>query len=321
MTCSRRRIRFLGAPVDPPNGRTTGGGAVYRGERVVSLLMLAPAVVVLLALVIGPILFVIGTSLHRYNLFQVAKPRFVGLENFQYLFNSETFHTSLLRSAVFTATALGVEFVLGFVMAAWVFGLRHLPGMSLVRTALTAPILVAPVVAAIMWRYMYQPDFGIINYLLSLLGLPRVEWLASPVIAIFAIAAVDIWQWTPFVFLIILSGIYGIPANIYEAAELDGTTRWRTTVFITIPLLKRLLIIVLLLRFIDLMRAFEIIIATTQGGPGDASYTLPVLIWETAFVNFEIGDAAAASIVLLLLVTVLVTLLMRTIYRRGMVGA
>jgi multiple sugar transport system permease protein len=293
---------------------------VYRGERTVSFFMLAPVVVLLLGLVIGPIVFVIDASLHRYNLFQVTEPRYVGLENFYYLFQSETYQTSLVRSAVFTVTALSVELILGFILAAWMFHLRHMPGMSIVRTALTTPILIAPVVAAIMWRYMYQPDFGIINYLLALIGAPRIEWLSNPNIAIFSIAVIDIWQWTPFVFLVVLSGMYGIPTHIYEAAELDGTNLFRRTFLITIPLLKRILIIVLLLRLIDLLRAFEIIIATTQGGPGDASYTLPVLIWETAFVNFEIGDAAAASIVLLVLVTALVTLLVRAVFRRGVIG-
>ena len=120
--------------------------------------------------------------------------------------------------------------------------------------------------------------------------------------------------------LIVLAGMYGIPSQYYEAAELDGTNLWRQTIHITIPLIKRILIIVLLLRLIDLMRAFEIIVATTQGGPSDASYTLPVLIWETAFVSFEMGDAAAGSVVLLVLVAILISLLVRVISRRGVVG-
>src|SRR5262249_42602278 len=120
--------------------------------------------------------------------------------------------------------------------------------------------------------------------------------------------------------LVVLAGMYGIPEQYYEAAELDDTSLWRQTFFITIPLLRRVLVIVLLLLLIDLFPAFEIIVATTQGGPGDACYTLPVLIWETAFVSFEIGDAAAASVVLLIIVTVVISLLVRVISRRGVVG-
>ena len=161
--------------------------------------------------------------------------------------------------------------VLGFLLAALLYRARHLRGMAFIRTALTTPILVAPIVAALMWRFMYQPDFGVLNYLLT----PGRHadgpgWLVDPSIAMWSIACIDIWQWTPFVMIVILAGMYGLPRRIYEAAELDGTGMLRQTFFITIPLLKRVLLIVLLLRAIDLMRVFDIIVATTQGGPGRA---------------------------------------------------
>lgn len=295
-------------------------GQPYRGERLAPLLMLAPAVLILLVLVIGPFVFLIDTALHRHNLFQATPPRFVGLDNFYYLFVSPKFHIALARMFVFAFTALAVEFVLGFALAAWVHRLRDLPGMSIVRTLLTTPILVAPIVAAVMWRFMYQPDFGVINYMLGLVGIPKLGWLSDSDVALFAIVAIDVWQWTPFVFLIVLAGMYAVPRSLYEAAELDGTSLMRQIFLITIPLLKRVLVIVLLLRLIDLLRAFEIIVATTQGGPGDASYTLPVLTWESAFVNFQMGDAAATSLVLLGVVTIVITLLIRAISRQGAVG-
>ena len=307
---------LAGRPLPPARAR----GGVYRGERLVPLLMLAPAVLILLALVIGPLIFLVETALHRQNLFQVTPPRYVGLDNFWYLLVSTKFQTALWQMAVFTLVALGAEFGLGFLLAALVFRLRDLPGMAVVRTVLTSPILVAPIVAAVMWRFMYQPDFGVINYLLGQLGLPRPGWLSDLSLAIFSIAAIDVWQWTPFVFLVVLAGMHALPRQLYEAAELDATSLLRQVIFITIPLLKRVLVIVLLLRLIDLLRAFEVIVATTQGGPGDASYTLPVLIWETAFVNFQLGDAAAASIVLLVIVSILITLLVRAISRSGVVG-
>ncbi|MEQ8965045.1 MAG: sugar ABC transporter permease [Azospirillaceae bacterium] len=316
-TTAREPERVPAAPADSGGAAT---GAVYRGERLVPALMLAPVVLLLLAVVIGPIVFLIDTSLYRQNLFQVTPPRFVGVENYTYLFDTSRFTTSLLRSAVFTGTALAAEFVIGFALAAWVYRLRHLPGMALVRTALTTPILVAPIVAAVMWRFMYQPDFGVINHLLSLVGIPAIGWLSNTSIAIFSIAAIDVWQWTPFVFLIVLAGMHSVPEEYYEAAELDGAGFWRQTLFVTIPLLRRILVIVLLLRLIDLLRAFEVIVATTQGGPGDASYTLPVLIWETAFVSFEMGDAAAASVVLLVLVAIIITTLVRVVARSGVTG-
>ena len=293
---------------------------VYRGERWAPLLLLAPVVILLVLLVLGPIVYLIDTSLYRQNLFQVTPPRYVGTDNFYYLFTSMKFQVAITRMFVFSAFALTAEFLLGFALAAWVYRLRDLAGMAIIRTLLTTPILVAPIVAAVMWRFMYQPDFGVINYLIGLVGLPTPGWLSDPDIALFAIAAIDVWQWTPFVFLIVLAGMYSVPRSIYEAAELDRTSLWRQTFFITVPLLKRVLVIVLLLRLIDLLRAFELIVATTQGGPGDASYTLPVLTWETAFINFQMGDASAASLVLLGVATIVITLLIRAISRRGVVG-
>jgi len=282
--------------------------------------MVAPALLFLVAIILAPMIFLISTALYRQNLFQVAPPEFVGTDNFYYLFRSARFQTAVVRMFAYAAIALTVEMVLGFLLAAWVYRIRDLPGMGLIRTVLTTPILIAPVVAAVMWRFMYQPDFGILNRLLTSAGLPAVGWLSDPQLALFSVAMVDVWQWTPFVFLILLSGMYSIPRNLFEASELDGAGPVRTLFAITLPLLKRVLLIVLLLRAIDLLRAFETIVATTQGGPGAATYTLPVMIWETAFVNFQMGDAAAASIVLLVVVSIAITLLIRVVSRNAAAG-
>lgn len=296
------------------------GGPVWRGERRAPALMLFPVVLLLLLLVAVPIVHVVETSLFRLNLFQARPPRWVGLDNYVYLVTSTKFGVAIWRSLVFTLTALALEMAIGIALAVWVHRLRHLPGMGLLRTVLAMPILVAPVVAAVMWRFMFQPDFGIINHALVSVGLPAVGWLSDPAIALFSIVLIDVWQWTPFVFLTVLAGLHAIPPQYFEAAELDAAGPWRQTFAIALPLLRRVLVIVLLLRLIDLLRAFEIIVATTQGGPGDAAYTFPVMIWETAFVAFEIGDAAAASVVLLLLVSFVITLLVRAIARQGVTG-
>ena len=277
--------------------------------------MLAPAIIILLALSIIPVVYLIFTSLHRQNLFQATPPEFVGWGNFTYLFSHSIFVTSVGRTFKLAFVALGFELVLGFLLAALVFGLRDLPGMGLVRTILTTPILIAPIVAALMWRFMYHADFGVINYLFSFVGIPPHAWLSDPKLALWAVATIDIWQWTPFVFLVILAGMYGLPRSIYEAAELDGTNILRQTIFITIPMLRQVLVIVLLLRLIDLLRLFDVIVGTTTGGPGAATLTLPVLIWSDAFKNFAMGDAAAESLVLLVIVAVIITILVRVITR------
>jgi multiple sugar transport system permease protein len=297
------------------------GAKPYRGERKAAVLMLAPAVTILLALSIAPITYLVYTSFHRHNLFQAAPPEFVGWGNFAYLFSQTIFLTALLRTFELAFVALAFELVFGFLLAALVFRQRDLPAMGLVRTILTMPILIAPIVAALMWRFMYHADFGVINYLFGFLGIPAHAWLSDSRLALWAVAAIDIWQWTPFVFLVVLAGMYGLPRSIYEAAELDGTNIFRQTVFITIPMLRQVLVIVLLLRLIDLLRLFDVIVGTTTGGPGSATLTLPVLIWSDAFKNFAMGDASAESLVLLLVITVIITILVRVITRgRGIAG-
>ena len=303
--------------VDPAIAGSGSRTRSYWRDRTWPWAMIAPTLLFLVAIVIVPMAFLIATSLYRHNLFQTTPPKFVGLDNFYYLFRSARFHTAVGRMFAYAAIALTLEMVFGFLLAAWVYRLRDLPGMGVVRTILTTPILVAPVVAAVMWRFMYQPDFGIFNTMLIAIGLPKIGWLSDPNLALFSVALIDVWQWTPFVFLILLSGMYAIPRNLFEASELDGASTIRTLLFITLPLLKRVLMIVLLLRAIDLFRAFETIVATTQGGPGAATYTLPVMIWETAFVNFQMGDAAAASIVLLVIVSIAITFLIRMVARNS----
>jgi multiple sugar transport system permease protein len=292
----------------------------YRGDRRVGWLMLAPALIVLVGMAIVPIVYVVFYSFHRKNLFQNTPAEWVGFDNFKYLFEEPDFVASIKKMFIFAAVTLVVELALGFLLAALIYRLRDLPGMTIIRTILTTPILLAPIVTAFMWRFMYQPDFGVINYLLGGLGLPPKDWLADPDQALWAIAAIDIWQWTPFVFLVILAGMYGLPRQLYEAAELDGTPLLRQTLLITIPLLKRVLLIVVLLRLIDLLRVFDIIVGTTAGGPGNATATLPIQIWVAAFQEYQIGDAAASSLILLAIITVVVFVFVRLTARQGIVA-
>ena len=311
------------APSEHAGAASPNGGRrlrPYRGDRRAPWLMLAPALTILVALAIAPMVYLVYMSFHRQNLFQNVPARWVGLDNFKFLFEQEIFRSAIGKTVVFSVVTLTVEMLLGFLLAALVYRARRLPGMAVIRTALTTPILIAPIVAALMWRFMYQPDFGIFNYLLSKLGIGGVGWLVDPKIALWSIAAIDVWQWTPFVFIVILAGMYGLPRRVYEAAELDGTGLIRQTIFITIPLLKRVLLVVLLLRMIDILRVFDIIVATTAGGPGTSAHTLPIYVWRQGFKTFAMGDAAAASVVLLVMIAVVITLFVRVMAKEGAGG-
>ena len=289
----------------------------YRGERGAGWLMLAPALIVLVGMTIIPLVYVVFYSLHRKNLFQGTPAEWVGFDNFRFLLEDPAFVSSVKKMLSFTLVTLVSELVLGYLLASFVFRLRDLRGMDAIRTILTMPILLAPIVTAFMWRFMYQPDFGVFNYLLKRVGLPPSDWLADPDRALWAIAAIDIWQWTPFVFLVLLAGMYSLPRQLYEAAELDGTSTLRQMVFITLPLLRRVIFIVLLLRTIDLLRVFDVIAGTTGGGPGNATATLPITIWVASFQEFQIGTAAAASLILLLIISIIIMVFVRVAARNG----
>ena len=271
-------------------------------------------VLVLVAILIFPLAFSFVVSLQDFELTKIGQQRFIGLENYVNLISNESFWTAMRNTIVFVVVAVGIEVVLGFGLALLLHNkATFLRGFF--RSTLLTPMFITPIAVGLIFRFLTNSQLGVITIGLKSLGI-YID-LFSPKLALLSIALIDVWQWTPFVFLILLSGMYAIPRNLFEASELDGASTTRTLLFITLPLLKRVLMIVLLLRAIDLFRAFETIVATTQGGPGAATYTLPVMIWETAFVNFQMGDAAAASIVLLVIVSIAITLLIRMVARNS----
>jgi multiple sugar transport system permease protein len=168
-------------------------------------------------------------------------------------------------------------------------------------------MMLPPVVAAVVWRLMLNPNFGAINGTLKQIGVDTeaLTWTASPTLAMLSVIAVDVWQWTPFVFLVLLAGLQAIPQEPYEAALIDGSSRWQTFRHVTLPLLKPAILIVLLLRTMDLLRVFDQIFILTEGGPGFATETISLYIYRTAFRFFDFGYAAAMSFVLLALTNII----------------
>ena len=182
-----------------------------------------------------------------------------------------------------------------------------LRGRSLFRSALLIPMMLPPVVVGIVWRLMLNPDFGAVNGTLKGAGVntDALTWTASPALALASVIAVDIWQWTPFIFLVLLAGLQAIPQEPYEAAVIDGSSAWQTFRHVTLPLLKPAILIALLLRTMDLLRVFDQIFILTEGGPGFATETVSLYIYRTAFRFSDFGYAAAMSFVLLALTNVI----------------
>jgi multiple sugar transport system permease protein len=272
-----------------------------------ALLLITPALVVLISLSIYPLIYSITISLQT----QTADGIRWGVSNFTRLISDSFFLTAMAHTFIYAAAALVFEFLIGLSLALLLNS--QIRGRTLFRAALLVPMMLPTVVVGVVWRLMLNPNFGAINGTLKEVGVntETLTWTASPKLALLSVIAVDVWQWTPFVFLVLLAGLQAIPQEPYEAALIDGSSRWQTFRYVTLPLLKPAILIALLLRTMDLLRVFDQIFILTEGGPGFATETISLYIYRTAFRFFDFGYAAAMSFVLLALTNVISTIYIR----------
>jgi len=245
-----------------------------------------PSIVVLLALSIYPMIYAV-------------KLAFSDPGNFTRLAGDRVFAIAALQTIVLTAVALAVEFFLGLALAVLIDSLAR--GKSFFRAGLLVPMLPPPVVAAVAWRLIFNPQFGVLNGTLRRIGINTAPlmWTNGYGSALASVIVVDIWEWTPFLFLLLSAGLQAIPPEPLESARIDGAGPWRTFRDVTLPLLKPSILLALLLRAMDLVRIFDQIFILTQGGPGTATETVSLYIYRTAFRFSNFGYAAAMSFVLL----------------------
>jgi multiple sugar transport system permease protein len=267
----------------------------------------APAVVFTLALIAFPFGYTIWLSLHEFSF--GGTPRMNYGENYVLMVQDAEFWAGLKITLVLYVLSLVLQLVLGTYVAMLLHSAKRMSGV--VRTLMISPFVLPPVVVGMMWLVVLDPSLGAANWLLESVGLPKSDWLASPQWVIPTVALIDTWQWTPYVALIVLGGLQSLPPNVYEAAQIDGASRWKTFRRITLPLLMPTLVTAALLRSVDLLRFFDIIYITTQGGPGNASNTLNIYGFRKGFEFFEIGYASALMITLSAIVLGAVVLLMQ----------
>ena len=292
--------------------RRSFSAASSTSDRLLPYFFLAPTVLVLLSLSIYPLLYSVFISLTTER----AGGSQWGLANFQRLLSDNFFLSAMSHTFVYAASALLLEFLLGLSLALLLNS--HIRGRGTFRAALLVPMMLPTVVVGVVWRLMLNPNFGAINGTLKGIGVntDSLTWTASPRMALLSIILVDVWQWTPFVFLVLLAGLQAIPQEPYEAALVDGSSRWQTFRYVTLPLLKPAILIALLLRTMDLLRVFDQIFILTEGGPGFATETISLYIYRTAFRFFDFGYAAAMSFVLLALTNVISIIYIRFLQTR-----
>ena len=257
-----------------------------------------PAVIFTLALIAFPFAYTIWLSLHEFSFGGSATLNYG--QNYLLMLQDGEFWNGLKITLVLYVLSLVLQLVLGTYVALLLHSSKKLSGI--VRTLMISPFVLPPVVVGMMWLVVLDPSIGAANWLLESVGLPRSDWLASPQWVIPTVAFIDTWQWTPYVALIVLGGLQSLPPNVYEAAQIDGASRWKTFWRITLPLLLPTIVTAAILRSVDLLRFFDIIYITTQGGPGNASNTLNIYGFRKGFEFFEIGYASALMITLSTLV-------------------
>jgi multiple sugar transport system permease protein len=269
-------------------------------------LFIAPALVVIGAVIIFPWLFTVWMSLFDWTIGSVA--HFVGLANYLGLATNQRFIESIVHTFYFTALAVVVPLILGLV-AALIFH-REFPFRGLLRGIFTMPMMATPVAVALVWTMMFHPQQGVLNYLLSLVGLPASLWVYSPTWVIPSLVLVEIWHWTPLVMLIILGGLAALPTEPYESARLDGASEWQLFRYITLPLIAPFLVVAAVIRTIDALKAFDTIYVISQGGPGTASETINLYLYLQAFAFYNVGNASAVVVVFFTIILALALLLL-----------
>ena len=269
-------------------------------------LFIAPALIVIGAVIIFPWLFTVWMSLFDWTIGSVA--HFVGLANYVGLATNQRFIESIVHTFYFTALAVVVPLILGLV-AALIFH-REFPFRGLLRGIFTMPMMATPVAVALVWTMMFHPQQGVLNYLLSLVGIPASLWVYSPTWVIPSLVLVEIWHWTPLVMLIILGGLAALPTEPYESARLDGASEWQLFRYITLPLIAPFLVVAAVIRTIDALKAFDTIYVISQGGPGTASETINLYLYLQAFAFYNVGNASAVVVVFFTIILALALLLL-----------
>jgi multiple sugar transport system permease protein len=267
---------------------------------------IVPALVVVGAVILFPWLFTLWMSLNEWRV--GADTEFVGLANYLRLATDLRFLESLWHTVLYTFLSVAAPLLLGLA-AALAFNTK-LPLRGLLRGIFVMPMMATPVAIALVWTMMFHPQLGVLNYLLSLVGIPPQAWVFHPASVIPSLVLVETWQWTPLVMLIVLGGLAAIPQEPYESAQIDGANAWQKFRYITLPMISPFLMVAVIIRSIDALKSFDIIYAITQGGPGTASETINLYLYSVAFAYYDVGYGSAIAVVFFILIVLLSLFLM-----------
>ena len=283
-------------------------------ERRFALALLAPALLLLLLITTAPLVYLLWASVQRLDMSMPWMSGFSGMGNYAKMGGDPRFWNSLTLTVVYTASTVVLQVLVGLALALLVLQIPK--GQGVFRVAAILPIVLAPVVVGLFWRTLVlAPDFGLVDLVTRALGLGSHNWLGDPQLALISVIAIHTWQWTPFAFLVLLATLATLPPDVYEAARLDRAGAWKRFRYITLPLIRPAIVMVIILRTMTALSAFAAIFAATGGGPGSSTEILNLYAYRTSFTELNIGYGASLATVLLALTLAVSFLLFRR--RRG----
>lgn len=266
-----------------------------KSDRAFWLFLLMPALIILLAVFIYPLIYSVYLSLTSYNL--IMPPRFIGLRNYVKILGDPQVLNSIRVTLVFTVFALGLELFIGFAVALILHDLKVL--RDFFRTVTSIPLMMTPIVIGVVWRVMGNYDFGVFNYLLGLIGVDKLGWVIDANLAMLFLIIADVWHTTGFVVLALSAGLAQLPQEMYEAAKVDGASFLMQLRYLTIPLLTPVFTVVIIFRLYNLIRMFDKAMSLTRGGPGHATTTMSFYIYNRMFDGWQVGYSSAVAILLM----------------------
>ena len=281
-----------------------------RNEKLMKLLFLWPSLAILLFLIAYPFVMLIYYSFFNFSFLRPVNTKFIGLTNYLLILTDTYTWERFVFTFKYVGLSVSIQFVLG-ILIAWVLQ-RNFRGKDAVFTVVLMPMMLCPIVVGLLWRYMFNTEWGIINYFLhNLLGFARIEWLGREQNSLWATIIANTWMWTPFMVLLASAAFSSVPKYLYEAASVDRASGWFKFTNITLPLSAPILVLALLFRLMDEMKQFDLIYTLTGGGPGNATQTVSFTLYKTAFQYFYTGEGSAWAFILLIIIIGLSSILIK----------
>lgn len=287
-----------------------------RRDRISALIFFFPSIIFMLIFFIYPVLMLFVNSMYKYDVDQIDVKKFVGLANYIQALSSSRFLTTVFRTVVYVVSAVGAEFILGLILALLLS--TGFKGSQTIRTILLSPLMIAPLVAGLIWKFMLNDQFGIINYGLFKMGFlsdpHKIMWLSDEKFSLLSCIIADAWLTTPFIMLVLLAGIQGIPESLFEAADIDGANKLHAFWYIILPCIKPVATVALIIRVVDAARSFDIIWVLTQGGPNFSSEILSTYMYKSLARFGLVGYSNAMGVLFMILLVGISVMFMKKLW-------